>query len=132
MRDIYNPPPAAIPLAPPRPDPIRWTTGDLVALAAFAFPVYLAAAWAWSIDITLGLWVTVAGVFMILESWLSALTFLNRHPDARGLVGGRRLMVFFTALSPWLITLAFGVTLMLGLFMLSDSPIFFTRNGRVT
>ncbi len=122
--DIYNPPPAPIPLIPAPPEPIRWCLADLAALAALAFPVYLAAAWAWSIDLTLGLWVTIAGVFMILESWLSGLTFLYRHPDARGLRGVRRWMVFFTALSPWLLTLGFGVALMLGLFVLSDSLVY--------
>jgi len=125
--DIYNPPPAPVPLVPPAPEPIRWSSGDLLALAAFAFPVYMVAAWAWSVDNTLGLWVTIAGLFMIFESWFSALTFLYRHPDARGMAGRRRWMVFLTALSPWLLTLGLGLALMLGLFMLSDSPLFLLR-----
>lgn len=119
--DIYNPPPATIAITPAPPEPIRWTGVDLVALTALAFPVYLAAAWAWSVDLTLGVWVTIAGVFMILESWFSALTFLHRHPAARGLRGMQRWMVFLSALSPWLLTLGFGLALMFGLFLVSDT-----------
>jgi hypothetical protein len=119
--DIYNPPPAPVPLVPRRPEPIRWTLGDFVALAVLGIPVYVAAAWAWSIEPTLGLWVTVAGVFMISESWLSAVAFIHRHPAAAHLGQGRRWPIFFVAMLPWLITLACGVTLMLGLFYLSDA-----------
>lgn len=118
--DIYNPPPAPIPYAPPPVEPITWTGGDLFALGMLAFPVYLAAAWAWAIDPTLGVWVTAAGLFMILESWLSAVTFLHRHPAARRYPPRRRWMIFLVALLPWLLCLGFGVALMLGLFSLSD------------
>jgi hypothetical protein len=118
--DIYNPPPAPVPYTPPPAEPIIWTRGDLLALGMLAFPVYLAAAWAWRIDPTLGLWVTAAGLFMILESWLSAVTFLHRHPDARRLAPRRRWMIFLVALLPWLMCLVFGAALMLGLFTLSD------------
>jgi hypothetical protein len=118
--DIYNPPPAPVPYTPPAVEPIVWTGGDLLALGMLACPVYLAAAWAWSIDPTLGVWVTAAGLFMILESWLSAVTFLHRHPAARRLAPRRRWLVFLAALLPWLMCLAFGVALMLGLFVISD------------
>lgn len=120
QHDIYNPPPAPIPYTPPAAEPIVWTGGDLFALGMLAFPVYLAAAWAWSIDSTLGLWVSAAGLFMIFETWLSAVTFLHRHPAARRLSARRRWMIFLVALLPWLMCLVFGVALMLGLFSLSD------------
>ncbi len=115
--DIYNPPPAPDPLEPPRAEPIQWSVSDLAALAALCAPVGAIAAWAWSVEPTLGLWVTIAGVFVILESWFSALTFLHRHPSER-FVG--RWLVFLAALMPWLLSLGFGAALMIGLFRLSD------------
>ncbi|GIW88418.1 MAG: hypothetical protein KatS3mg108_2742 [Isosphaeraceae bacterium] len=118
--DIYNPPPVPVRYEPPATEPIVWTGRDLVALAMLACPVYGAAVWAWSVEPTLGLWVTAAGLFMILESWLSAVTFLHRHPEARRLSAKRRWLVFLVALLPWLICLVAGVALMLGLFVLSD------------
>jgi hypothetical protein len=117
--DIYNPPPVPLPVGPPPPEPLRWTPGDLGVLAGLAFPVYLAAAWAWAIDPTLGLWVSIAGLFMILETWFSALTFLARHPETDR-APRRRWMVFLVALSPWLLSLGLGAGLMLGLFALID------------
>jgi hypothetical protein len=64
---------------------------------------------------------------MILESWFSAIAFLYRHPDARGLTGMRRWMVFITALAPWLLTLGLGVALMMILFPVSDAIVFSKR-----
>ena len=116
--DIYDPPPAPRAFEPPPPEPIRWTAADLAALAVLGLPVAASAAWAWAIDGTLGLWVTIAGVFVILESWFSALTFLHRHPaeDRRG----RRWLIFLAALFPWALSLGLGAALMIGLFRLSD------------
>ncbi len=117
--DIYNPRPAPVSVGPPAADPVHWNVGDLGALIVLGLPLYLAVGWAWSVDHTLGLWVSCAGVFMILESWFSALTFLQRHRE-NSLTLGRRWLVFFSALAPWLLTLGLGVVLMLGLFSLSD------------
>jgi hypothetical protein len=117
--DIYNPRPMPVSVGPPAAEPVQWNAGDLGALIVLGLPVYVAVGWAWSIDHTLGLWVSIAGVFMILESWFSALTFLHRHRET-SLTPGRRWLVFLAALLPWLITLGLGVVLMLGLFSLSD------------
>lgn len=117
MHDIYDPPPAPRHVAPPPPEPIAWTAADLAALAILGLPVAGASAWAWAIEPTLGLWVTIAGVFVILESWFSALTFLHRHPDART---GRRWLIYLAALAPWALALGFAALLMRGLFYLSD------------
>lgn len=118
MHDIYNPPPAPRAMEPPKPEPLHLRSGDLAALGMLCLPVAVASAWAWAIEPTLGLWVTVAGVFVVLESWFSALTFLHRHPDdARR---GRRWLIFLAALVPWLLSLGVGAALMIGLFRISD------------
>ena len=75
-------------------------------------------AWAWRFEPVLGLWIIVGGVFVVLESWFSALTFLHRHPEEHP---GRRWLIFLAALVPWLLGLGFATALMLGLFMISDS-----------
>lgn len=116
MHDIYDPPPAPRRIEPP-PEPIAWTGSDLIALALLGLPVAAASAWAWAIEPTLGFWTTVAGIFVILESWFSALTFLQRHPDARS---GRRWLIYLAALMPWALALGFAATLMKGLFYVSD------------
>jgi hypothetical protein len=118
MRDIYDPPPAPIAWSPPEAEPLRWTRGDLACLLALAIPLLGAAAWAWSIEPTLSIWVAVGGAFVILESWFSALTFLHRHPSAAR--PGGRWVIFLAALVPWLIGLGFATALMLGLFLASD------------
>lgn len=88
-----------------------------MALIVLCAPVYLAAGWAWAIDNTLGWWVTIAGIFVTVESWFSALTFLQRHPAARR---GERWLIFLAALMPWVLSLGSGAALMIGLFRLSD------------
>ncbi len=117
MHDIYDPPPAPRRIEPPPAEPIPWKTGDLAALALLCVPVVGVSAWAWAIEPTLGLWVTIAGIFVILESWFSALTFLHRHPDAGT---SRRWVIFLAALAPWALALGFAATLMKGLFFVSD------------
>lgn len=120
IHDIYNPPPAPRPYEPPPPVPLRWTWGDVAALAFLAAPVALASVWAWTVEPTLGLWVSIAGAFVLLESWFSALTFLHRHPEDADSGLRRRWLIFAAALVPWLISLGFAAALMLGLFRLSD------------
>jgi hypothetical protein len=117
MRDIYNPPPAPIAFEPPRPEPLSITGGDLAWLAGLLVLLAGASVAAWSIEPIVGAWVSIGGLFVILESWFSGLTFLRRHPSARP-VG--RWLIFLAALIPWLIGLGFATALMLGLFYLSD------------
>lgn len=88
-----------------------------MALIVLCAPVYVAAGWAWAIDNTLGWWVTIAGVFVTVESWFSALSYLHRHPGA----GPRqRWLIFLAALMPWVLSLGLGAALMIGLFRVSD------------
>ena len=117
--DIYDPRPMPISGGPPEAEPVTWQVRDLGALIVLGLPVYGAVGWAWSQDHTLGLWVSIAGVFMILESWFSALTYLQRHRDSTFTRGGRWL-VFLSAFLPWILSLCLGVLLMLGLFSFSD------------
>src|SRR5689334_6167934 len=116
LPDIYDPPPAPVAWSPPEVEPIRWTSGDLACLAALIAPLLAAAAWTWSYEPTVSLWLAVGGTFVILESWFSALTFLHRHPSARP---GGRWIIFLAALVPWLLGLGFATLLILGLFLAS-------------
>lgn len=117
MRDPYDPPPAPISWAPPSPDPIPWTAGDLARLAVLALPLVAGSWWAWSFEPALGVGVTVGGSFVILESWFSALTYLHRHPASTP-VG--RSMVFVAALVPWVLGLGLATALLIALFQASD------------
>jgi hypothetical protein len=117
MRDIYDPPPAPVAWTPPKPEPLPFQSSDLIYLAGLCLLLCLAGYWAWSIEPILGLWVSIGGVFVIFESWFSAITYLHRHPDEHP---GRRWMIFLAALVPWLIGLGFATALMLGLFLISD------------
>jgi hypothetical protein len=117
MHDIYDPPPAPIPWTPPKAEPLTWTTGDLACLVIFSAMLCVAVSWAWALEPSLALWVGLGGLFVILESWFSALTFLHRHPSARPL---GRWMVFLAALVPWMLGLGFAAALMMGLFAASD------------
>src|SRR3954453_24084826 len=114
FHDIYDPPPAPVAFAPPRPEPLTWTVGDLACLVAMVALLCAASAWAWSFEPTLGPWVTLGGAFVILESWFSAGTFLHRHPAERP---GGRWVIFLAALVPWLLGLGFAAALMMGLFL---------------
>ena len=117
LPDIYNPPPAPLAYTPPRPEPLRWTAGDLLCLAGLSAPLIAAVAWAWSFEPALGPWVTVGGAFVVLESWFSALSFLHRHPSERPRA---RWLVFLAAMVPWLLGLGLTAALMVGLFLASD------------
>lgn len=117
MHDIYDPPPAPLPWAPPPVKPLHWTASDLVVLAALVGLVAGIAGLAWRVEPTLGLLSLMGGVLVIVESWFTALGVLHRHP-AGDL--GSRWLVFVAALLPWLLGLGFATFLMLALFHLSD------------
>jgi hypothetical protein len=118
MRDIYNPPPAPVPLEPAAPEPLAVTRGDLAWLLAMLVLLGMGVGAAWAVDDSLGVGVLVGGLFVILESWFSGLTFLRRHDAARTL---SRWLVFGAALMPWLVGLGFAAALLMVLFSLSDS-----------
>ena len=114
--DIYDPPPAPIPWAPPEPEPLHWTAGDLSVLAAFSVLIVVASAFAWRVEPTMALLILVGGALVIAESWFTALSFLHRRPID---LGGR-WKIFLAALVPWVLGLGLAAALMLGLFYLSD------------
>jgi hypothetical protein len=116
MHDIYDPPPAPIPWAPPEAEPLNWTAGDLTVLASFATLILAAAALAWRVEPTLTFLILLGGVLVIVESWFTALGFLHRRPID---LGGR-WKIFLAALVPWVLGLGLAAALMLGLFYLSD------------
>ena len=117
IHDIYNPPPAPAAYETPPVEPLRFTTVDLAWLVGSAAVLAAAGVSAWWIDATFGVLVTVGGIFVIVESWLSGLAFLKRHPSDRIV---SRWLVFAAAVVPWLIGLGLAAALMLGLFYLSD------------
>lgn len=117
MRDIYNPPPAPIAYDPPQPEPLAITGTDLLWLLGLLGLLVVVSVMAWNIEPTLGAWVSVGGLFVILESWFSGLSFLRRHPDDRPT---SRWLIFLAAMIPWFLGLGFAATLMQGLFWLSD------------
>lgn len=114
--DIYDPPPAPIPWAPPKAEPLHWTAGDLAVLASFSVLIVTASGLAWTIEPTMALLIFLGGTLVIVESWFTALGFLHRRPID---LGGR-WKIFLAALIPWVLGLGLAAALMLGLFYLSD------------
>ncbi len=117
MHDIYNPPPAPLVLDVTSPEPLVVSSSDVAWLLLLCGLLVPPSAWAWSVDAMLGLGVTMGGLFVVLESWFSGLTFLRRHPSARPVGRG---LIFLAALVPWLIGISFVASLMLSLFWLTD------------
>jgi hypothetical protein len=117
LHDIYNPPPAPVPLAPPPPEPLRWRPGDLGILAGLIAMVVGLAAWAWTVAPELSVLALIGGTVVIVESWSTALGFLHRRPWM-GVNG--RWKIFAAALVPWLVGLALATGLMMGVFRLVD------------
>jgi len=117
MHDIYDPPPAPTPLAPPMPQRVNYRTSDLVILAALGAGVLALATWAYSFEPAIAYLTLLGGTIVIIESWSTALGFLNKRPWM-GLNG--RWKIFVAALIPWLVGLGLAAALMLGLFLLSD------------
>jgi hypothetical protein len=117
MKNLYDPPPASVTYESPAEDPIAWTRGDVLWLVALCLVLLAGAAWAWVIEPALGVGITIAGLFVILESWFSALTFLHRHPHDRPL---GRAVIFLVALAPWALGIGAAAALLIGLFWFSD------------
>jgi hypothetical protein len=117
LHDIYDPPPAPVPLAPPPPAPLRWTSSDLGILVGLIALVLALAVWAWTIEPMLAGLALIGGTVVIVESWSTALTFLDRRPWM-GVNG--RWKIFAAALVPWLVGLGLAAALMLGLFRIAD------------
>ena len=115
--DIYDPPPAPIPWAPPEPEPLSWTAGDLTVLASFGALVLAASALAWRVEPTMAVLILLGGALVIAESWFTALGFLHRRPMTSL---RERWKIFLAALMPWVFGLGLAAALMLGLFYLSD------------
>ncbi len=117
MHDIYDPPPAPVPLAPPMPDRMNYRQSDLVILAVLVVGVSLLAAWAYSFEPAIAYLTLIGGAIVIVESWSTALGFLHKRPWM-GLKG--RWKIFVAALLPWLLGLGLAAALMMSLFLLSD------------
>src|SRR5579863_448148 len=114
MHDIYDPPPAqAQDLTPSKPEPLMFTTSDLLCLVGLCAVLFVASISAWRTEPALALTTAAAGSLVILESWFTALGYLHRCSPLRLKA---RWMIFLAALVPWLLGLGVAVTLMLSLF----------------
>jgi hypothetical protein len=118
MHDIYDPPPALEQeWTPPRRQRLSFTTGDLICLAGLCSLLFSAAILAWHSEPELVIATAAAGALVILESWLTAVDFLQRR---RPLGLKARWTIFLAALIPWLVGLGITVSLILSLFWVSD------------
>jgi hypothetical protein len=117
MHDIYDPPPAPVAWNPPKPEPLVYTTGDLICLIVLYALLFAASLACWRSEPTVALMTALGGSLVILESWFTALGFLHRR---RSLGLRARWTIFLAALVPWLVGLGISAALMLGLFLVSD------------
>jgi hypothetical protein len=118
MRDIYDPPPVPEQdWAPSKPNPLIFTTGDLLCLVGLCSVLFVVSIAAWPSEPWLALATAATGALVILESWFTALGFLHRCSPLRLKA---RWMIFLAALVPWIFGLGVAVMLMLSLFWISD------------
>ena len=117
MRDIYDPPPARLTLDSRDSPPLLYTGRDMAWLGVLVGLCFLAAGWSWTVEPLLWPTVLIGGLFVSLESWFSAMTFLHRHPDARA---GGNWRIFLAAIAPWALGLGLATALMVGLFAATD------------
>ncbi len=118
MRDIYDPPPAPeTDVSPAKPEPLIFTTGDLMVLVSLCAVLFAGSVTFWRTEPALAIATAAAGSLVILESWFTALGFLHRSPPLRLKA---RWVIFLAALVPWLVGLGVAVSIMLSLFWVFD------------
>jgi hypothetical protein len=117
MHDIYDPPPAPVRWNPPQVERLFFTVGDIVCLVLLCVLLVACSALVWSNEPMVALLTALGGTLVILESWFTALGFLQRR-HALGLRS--RWMIFLAALVPWIIGLGIAAMLIMGLFLVSD------------
>ncbi len=117
-RDIYNPPPPPLAFEPPMAEPLDWSRADLSVLIAFGLAVGVAAVLAWRTQPLLAIMTVVGGALVVLESWYTALGFLQRQTREQPDVS--RMAIYLAALLPWMISLGLATAIMMAVFLLSD------------
>jgi hypothetical protein len=118
MHDIYDPPPALEQeWTPPQREPLIFTIGDLMCLVGLCSVLFAASVVGWATEPELAIATAAAGALVILESWLTAQTYLHR---CRPLRLKARWTIFLAAMVPWMVGLGIAVTVMLSLFWVSD------------
>jgi hypothetical protein len=115
--DIYDPPPAPVPLEPPRAEKLTFTWGDLACLVLLCALLCSVAVASWWSEPFMAVLTALGVALVVIESWYTALGFLHR---ARPLGVRARWTVFLAALLPWLVGLGISAALMLGFFWISD------------
>jgi len=116
-RDIYDATPLQVSVNMPETVPLRPTRQDKLFLALVLAIVLFLSLSAFFVDTSVSLFIAFGGCLVVLESWHTALLFLERNePDANQ----PRLLIHIGALMPWLLILGSSALVMLGLFWLSD------------
>lgn len=117
MRDIYDATPVPVSVNLPEKQPLHLTRFDKIILAIALSVVLCLSLSAWLLDGTVSFFIAIGGGLVVLESWHTALMFLQRHEyeDRQ-----TRLLIHLAALVPWLLVLGSAALAMLGLFWLSD------------
>ena len=117
QHDIYDPPPSGTSWLPPRSEPLSFTRADLTCLLVLGLLVLIGSAVAFVFEALLGILVLIGGSLVVLESWYTALGFLQRRPTEHS---WQRVVIILAALVPWIVGLGLSAALMIGLFSLTD------------
>lgn len=117
QHDIYDPPPSGTSWLPPRNEPLTFTRGDLVCLLVLGSIVLAGSAVAFAFDALLGILTLIGASLVVLESWYTALGFLNRGSHEHS---GHRVVIILAALVPWIVGLGLAAALMIGLFSFTE------------
>lgn len=116
-RDIYDSTPLQISVNMPETAPLRPTRHDTVFLSVVLSLVLFLSLWAFFLDTSVSILIALGGCLVVLESWHTALLFLERREAESG---RPRLLIHIGALLPWVMILGSAALVMLGLFWLSD------------
>lgn len=117
QHDIYDPPPSGTSWLPPRNEPLTFTRGDLACLLVLGSIVLVGSAVAFAFDALLGILTLIGASLVVLESWYTALGFLNRGAHEHS---GHRVVIILAALVPWIVGLGLAAALMIGLFSFTE------------
>ncbi|QEH36776.1 hypothetical protein OJF2_53610 [Aquisphaera giovannonii] len=118
MHDIYDPTPRPeLEWEPPREERLLFSRGDILAVVGLCATLFAVASLAWRDEALLAFIAAAVGSLVVVESWLTALGFLNRCPPVSMRL---RATIFLAALLPWMVGLSVAVGFILSLFWIYD------------